>query len=82
MPPREINHADIYLKIGALDASMTALETRVNLLHSELKETKADIREIRDLLAQAHGGWRVLAGVASVSVAAGALAVKFIPFFR
>lgn len=57
---------DLSRDMGKHGAQIENLEREVNAL-------RADIREIREILDQANGGWRVLMWVAGASSASGAV---------
>jgi hypothetical protein len=56
---------DVARDMGKHDAQIDHLEREVNAL-------RADVRQIREILDQANGGWRVIMWVAGASGAAGA----------
>ncbi|HMT13519.1 MAG TPA: hypothetical protein PKE19_02100 [Aestuariivirga sp.] len=59
-------------EVGNLDARMGAVE-------QELQAIRHDVREIRDALVQARGGWRMLALVMSLSLTLGAVLGRYLP---
>lgn len=61
-------------EIGEMTAKITALETSV-------AEMRTDLRAVRETLSEARGSWRTLLAVAGFSSALGALMVKLFPFF-
>jgi hypothetical protein len=58
--------------VGALDARMLTVE-------HEIKAMRKDVREIRDALVTARGGWRTLTVVIGISVSIGAMLAKLLP---
>jgi chromosome condensin MukBEF ATPase and DNA-binding subunit MukB len=63
----------------SIDRDIGALEARMELLENEVHVIRKDVREIRDALVTARGGWRMLTLVIGVSASAGALIGKLIP---
>lgn len=59
-------------ELGEMTAKIHHLETTVN-------EMSKDLREIRDTLLQAKGGWRTVMMVAGISAAIGGVMVKIVP---
>ncbi len=56
---------DVEREVGRLEARMETVET-------ELQGIRADVREIRDALVSARGGWLLLTAALSLAIAAGA----------
>ena len=71
---------------GRLEATVTQLETRLEktVIHFEdrIKELTIAVDSLTAALNQARGGWHVVAGVAGVSVATTAAAIKALSYFR
>jgi chromosome condensin MukBEF ATPase and DNA-binding subunit MukB len=63
---------DVEREVGRLEARMETVE-------SELQGIRADVREIRDALVSAKGGWLVLTVVISLAAALGAFASANLP---
>lgn len=59
-------------EVGSLQARMEAVE-------SEMQAMRADVREIRDALVTARGGWKMLTLVIGFSVSLGAALGKLLP---
>ena len=59
-------------EVGNLDARMGAVE-------QELQAIRHDVREIRDALVEARGGWKGLALVMSRALTLGAALGRFLP---
>ncbi len=57
---------DVEREVGRLEARMETVET-------ELQGIRADVREIRDALVSARGGWVILTAALSLAAMAGAL---------
>jgi chromosome condensin MukBEF ATPase and DNA-binding subunit MukB len=57
---------DVDREVGRLEARMETVET-------ELQGIRADVREIRDALVSARGGWFILTAALSMAAASGAL---------
>jgi chromosome condensin MukBEF ATPase and DNA-binding subunit MukB len=56
---------DVEREVGRLEARMENVE-------AELAALRADVREIRDALVKAKGGWLILTATISIAAAAGA----------
>jgi chromosome condensin MukBEF ATPase and DNA-binding subunit MukB len=65
---------DMEREVGRLEARMETVET-------ELHAIRADVREIRDALVSAKGGWLILTAALSMAAAAGAMATNYLPTF-
>jgi chromosome condensin MukBEF ATPase and DNA-binding subunit MukB len=63
---------DVEREVGRLEARMETVER-------ELQGIRADVREIRDALVSARGGWLILTAALSIAAAAGALASTYLP---
>jgi chromosome condensin MukBEF ATPase and DNA-binding subunit MukB len=63
---------DVEREVGRLEARMETVET-------ELQGIRADVREIRDALVGARGGWLILTAALSLAAAVGALASDYLP---
>jgi chromosome condensin MukBEF ATPase and DNA-binding subunit MukB len=63
-----------------LDRDVGALQARMENVEAELHAIRSDVREIRDALVTARGGWRTLSVVIALSMSAGAAAAKLAPF--
>lgn len=63
---------DVEREVGRLEARMETVE-------AELQGIRADVREIRDALVSAKGGWLVLTVVISLAAALGAFASAYVP---
>jgi hypothetical protein len=61
--------------VGALDARMKMVEQEIHVIRS-------DVREIRDALVTARGGWRTLTIVVGISSAFGAVIAKLLPILN
>jgi chromosome condensin MukBEF ATPase and DNA-binding subunit MukB len=62
---------DVEREVGRLEARMETVET-------ELQGIRADVREIRDALVSAKGGWLILTAAISMAAAAGAMGSSYI----
>lgn len=65
---------DVEREVGRLEARMETVE-------SELQGIRADVREIRDALVSAKGGWLMLTAAMSLAAAMGAFASNYLPLF-
>jgi chromosome condensin MukBEF ATPase and DNA-binding subunit MukB len=63
---------DVEREVGRLEARMETVE-------SELQGIRADVREIRDALVSARGGWLILTAALSLAAAVGAMASNYLP---
>jgi chromosome condensin MukBEF ATPase and DNA-binding subunit MukB len=63
-----------------LDRDVGALEARMMTVEQEIQAMREDVREIRDALVTARGGWKTLTFVIGVSVSVGALISRLLPF--
>jgi chromosome condensin MukBEF ATPase and DNA-binding subunit MukB len=63
-----------------LDRDVGALQARMENVEAELQAIRSDVREIRDALVTARGGWRTLTLIMAISAGAGAAAAKLAPF--
>jgi chromosome condensin MukBEF ATPase and DNA-binding subunit MukB len=63
---------DVEREVGRLEARMETVE-------SELQGIRADVREIRDALVSARGGWLILTAALSLAAAIGALSSNYLP---
>lgn len=57
-----------------------ALEARMETVEQEVHAMRKDVREIRDALVTARGGWRTLVVVIGLSTTLGATIAKLLPF--
>jgi chromosome condensin MukBEF ATPase and DNA-binding subunit MukB len=65
---------DVEREVGRLEARMETVET-------ELHALRADVREIRDALVKARGGWLALTAALTLAATAGALLNTYVPMF-
>lgn len=63
----------------SLDRDVGALEARMRVVEQEIHAMRNDVREIRDALVSARGGWKTLTLVIGVSVSVGALLSRLLP---
>jgi chromosome condensin MukBEF ATPase and DNA-binding subunit MukB len=63
---------DVEREVGRLEARMETVET-------ELQAIRIDVREIRDALVSAKGGWLLLTIAISLAASAGALFNAYLP---
>ena len=64
----------------SIDRDVGALEARMAMVENEIHAVRKDVREIRDALVTARGGWRMLTVVIGVSVSVGTMIGKLLPF--
>lgn len=63
----------------SIDRDVGALEARMEMVEAEIHAIRKDVREIRDALVTARGGWRMLTLVIGVSLSIGTLIGKLLP---
>ena len=59
---------------------IAVLKTEVDYLKKNIEDMRTDLKEIKDTLSQAKGGWKTLMMVAGFSSALGGLLVKSLPW--
>lgn len=64
----------------SLEREVGALQARMEKVEMEVHAMSSDVREIRDALVTARGGWKMLTLVIGLSVSLGALIGKLVPF--
>lgn len=52
--------------------------TMVDLANQDIKDLKIQLNEMKNLIEQAKGGWKVLIGVGTISAVLGGFLTKFI----
>lgn len=57
---------------------LTRVETKVDAIEEDVKALKRDVQDIKTLLTEARGGWRVLVLIGGAGAAAGAFALKIL----
>jgi chromosome condensin MukBEF ATPase and DNA-binding subunit MukB len=62
-----------------MDRDMGRLEARMETVEAELQGIRRDVREIRDALVSAKGGWLLMATLLSSAAAAGAFLKSYLP---
>lgn len=67
--------ASLHREVGALDARIAALE-------NDLRDLRADVRVIRDVLVSLKGGWRTLSLVIAISASLGAGLARLAQLWR
>ncbi len=63
----------------SLERDVGALEARMQTVEQEIHAMREDVREIRDTLVTARGGWKTLTLVIGLSVSVGAIIAKLAP---
>jgi chromosome condensin MukBEF ATPase and DNA-binding subunit MukB len=66
-------------EFGQLETEVKHLRGEVENLVKTLDTMAGQIREMRDAMAQAKGGWKTVMTLVSISGAIGALIAKFYP---
>ncbi len=64
----------------SLERDVGALQARMLTVEQEIHAMREDVREIRDALVGARGGWKTLTLVAGLSVSLGAAIARVLPF--
>lgn len=62
-----------------LERDVGALEARMETVEQEVLAMRRDVREIRDALVTARGGWRTLTLVIGFSISFGAFLARVFP---
>ena len=60
-----------------IEERMATLETEFKYIKEKLDDQGQDVKSIKDILAQASGGWKAIATVAGISATIGGLLAKF-----
>ena len=63
----------------SIDRNVGALEARMEMVETEVHAIRSDVREIRDALVTARGGWKMLTLVIGLSVSLGATIATYLP---
>jgi chromosome condensin MukBEF ATPase and DNA-binding subunit MukB len=63
----------------SLERDVGALEARMQTVEQEIHAIRSDVRDIRDALVTARGGWRTLTLVVGISISVGAALSKLLP---
>lgn len=63
----------------SLEREVGALQARMEKVELEIIGISGDVREIRDVLVTARGGWKMLMLVIGISVSLGAMIGKVLP---
>jgi hypothetical protein len=66
--------------VSELERDIGRHDADIENLKSNVQAIKVDLDEIKAILQQTRGGWRVLLGVATAAGAAGAGLAKFFTF--
>ncbi len=70
------------MEMTSLERDVGALEARMQTVEQEIHAMRADVRDIRDALVTARGGWKLLTVVIGCSVSVGAALAKLIPMLH
>ncbi len=62
-----------------LEREIGNLEARMETVEVELQAIRSDVREIRDALVKARGGWFVLSLLFAAALSLGAWVAKLLP---
>ena len=57
------------------------LEAEVQAMQRQMENMASDLKAVRTMMDNAHGGWRVIVIVAGFTSAATAFAIKILPFW-
>jgi hypothetical protein len=63
----------------SLERDVGALEARMQTVEHEIHAMRDDVREIRDALVTARGGWKTLTLVIGLSISLGAALSRALP---
>ena len=66
----------------SIEREIGNLEARMQTVESELHAIRQDVRDIRDALVTAKGGWRTLLIVISLATTIGALLDRYLPLLK
>ncbi|MFO1122508.1 MAG: hypothetical protein U1F47_09335 [Hyphomicrobiales bacterium] len=64
----------------SLERDVGALDARMKMVEHEIHVIRSDVREIRDALVTARGGWRTLTIIVGLSATLGAAIARLLPF--
>ena len=64
------------------DRAIGALIARVEILEKQNEEQARLLREVRDTLVSAKGGWKTLLAVSAVTSGATAFVLKILPYIQ
>jgi chromosome condensin MukBEF ATPase and DNA-binding subunit MukB len=64
----------------SLEREVGKLEARMETVESELHAIRSDVREIRDALVGARGGWKTMTVCVAIAASMGAMIGKSLPF--
>lgn len=65
--------------MSSIEREIGNLEARMQTVESELHAIRSDVREIRDALVGAKGGWRTITIVIGLATTFGAVLGRFMP---
>ena len=65
----------------SIEREIGNLEARMQTVEQELHAIRSDVREIRDALVGAKGGWRTITIVIGLATTFGAVLGRFMPLF-
>jgi chromosome condensin MukBEF ATPase and DNA-binding subunit MukB len=65
--------------MNSIEREVGSLEARMQTVETELHAIRSDVREIRDALVTARGGWRTLILLLSLASAIGAALGRYLP---
>ena len=63
----------------SIERDVGALEARMETVEHEIHAMRKDVREIRDALVTARGGWKTLTLVIGFSISFGAILSRVVP---
>jgi chromosome condensin MukBEF ATPase and DNA-binding subunit MukB len=67
------------MDMADMDRDVGRLEARMEMVEAELQGIRRDVREIRDALVSARGGWLLMVTLVSCAVATGAFLKSYLP---
>lgn len=70
------------MDMTSLEREVGALEARMQTVEQEIHAMRSDVRDIRDALVTARGGWKMLTLVIGCSASLGAALAKLLPMLH
>lgn len=64
----------------SIEREVGALQARMETVEAQVLTMSRDVREIRDAIVTARGGWKTLTLVIGVSISLGTMIGKLLPF--
>ena len=64
-------------RMAALEVEFKYLREKMSEIDADTKDNGKNIRDIKDILSQASGGWKAIAIIGGISATIGGLLAKF-----